>query len=107
MKMSDPAFWTAIGLIITGVSGIIGLLTKLVLAARTLVAELKKNTRTTNNTNTLVNNTHDENTNRLDQLTQSIVDLGGKVPADPAVVAAQRRMARHAADQPVDKPPSG
>lgn len=90
VDMDDPAVLTGIAAIITALSTLIGLVIK-------LMSDLKRNTVTTNATAVMVNNKSDETTSRIDQLTQSVVDLGGTVPVDPAIAAAHVRMADHAA----------
>lgn len=78
-----------------GIAAVITALTALIGAVVKLILDLRKNTATTNNTNELVNNNHDELTARLNQLERTIVTMGGTVPVDPGIAAAQERIARH------------
>jgi hypothetical protein len=86
--MDNPTVLTGIAAIITALGTLIGLVIN-------LINQLKKNTATTNDTNAMVNNSHDEQTSRLDQLTQTVVSLGGTVPIDPAIASAQQRVQAH------------
>lgn len=97
------------------VVAVIGAVTALIVALRPMLSEilaelrasreeLVKNTDITQQTHVMVNNKSDEQTSRLDQLTQSIVDLGGNVPIDPAIAAAQRRVADHVTDDEGNHP---
>jgi hypothetical protein len=86
--MTDPAVLTGIAAILTALGTLIGLVIN-------LMQSMKKNTATTNATQTLVNNSHDEQANRLDQLTQALTDSGTTIPVDPAIAAGQERITTH------------
>jgi hypothetical protein len=86
------ALLIAVATVITALTGLVAAIFK---QMGDMKGNLKANTATTNATHVMVNNKADEQNVRLDQLTQSIVDLGGLVPTDPSIAAAQQRIATH------------